>query len=69
MIWLDSITDSLDMNLSKPWEIAKGRESLVCCNPWGCRVSRDLATGQQQHSPYVIHVKIMGLYINYISVK
>ena len=25
MRWLDSITDSVDMNLSKPWEIVKDR--------------------------------------------
>ena len=25
MRWLDSITDLRDMNLSKPWEIVKGR--------------------------------------------
>ena len=27
MKWLDSITDSRDMNLSKLWEIVKDRES------------------------------------------
>ena len=27
MKWLDSITDSTDMNLSKFWEIVKGREA------------------------------------------
>ena len=27
MRWLDSITDSVDMNLSKLWEITKAREA------------------------------------------
>ena len=28
MRWLDGIIDSLDMNLSKHWEIVKDREAL-----------------------------------------
>ena len=32
MRWLDGITDSMDMNLSKGWEIVEER-SLACCSP------------------------------------
>ena len=31
--WVDGIVDSVDMNLSKLWEIVKDREA--CCSPWG----------------------------------
>ena len=35
MRWLDGITDSVDMSLSKLREMVKG--SLACCSPWGCK--------------------------------
>ena len=34
MRWLDGITDSIDMSLTKLREIVKDR-SLSCCSPWG----------------------------------
>ena len=34
MRWLDSITDSMDMSLSKLWETAKDGDR-ACCSPWG----------------------------------
>ena len=39
MRWLDGITDSMDMSLSKLWEIVMPGDSLACCSPWGCKES------------------------------
>ena len=42
--WLDGITDAMDMNLSKLWEMVMGREcSLACCIPWGYKESERLS--------------------------
>jgi len=39
MRWLDGITDSIDMSLSKCWEMVKGQRSLAYCSPWGHKES------------------------------
>ena len=39
MRWLDGITDSMDMSLSKPWELVMDRVGLACCSPWGHKES------------------------------
>ena len=39
MRWLDDITDSVDMSLSKIPGVGDGQGSLVCCNTWGQKES------------------------------
>ena len=56
MKWLDSITDSVDINLSKLWEIVKDRGA------WLQRVGHDLATKQQQD---IVEYRHSGFYLNY----
>ena len=49
MIWLDGITDSMDMSLGKLWELVMDRDDrdqlvMACCGSWGHKKSDTTAT-------------------------
>ena len=50
MRWLDGITDAMDINLSKLWEMVRGREGWLG-SPWGHKESD--TTGQLNNRRWV----------------
>ena len=61
MRWLQSTTDSMDMNLSKLWEMVEDRETWsAVVDGVTDRVRHDFTTEQQQKRTYFRKFKIFG---------
>ena len=55
IIWLDSISDSMDKNLSKLWEIdSEGQRKLVCYSPRGHKESDMTETEQRSNNNWIV---------------
>ena len=66
MRWLDSITYSMNMSLSKLWKMVKDRESW-CCSLWGSKES-DITATEQRFKPLYFNLDSLNiLHIKYLN--
>ena len=65
MRWLDGITDSMDMSLSRLWELVMGQESLACCSSWGLTKSWTWLNNWTEHSFMClwVHILLFNIYL------
>ena len=55
-IWLDGITDSMNMSLSKLWKTVENRGAWHVTVHGVARVRHDLVTEQKQHPKYIAYI-------------